>query len=98
MLGDIAIATGDANSARAVARCNEGRRFWEKGQLDRAADAVSQAVAADATYGPAQNNLGLVQFELGDLYAAAWSFQRVRFTPAWERSAINQNDSRICQI
>ncbi len=73
---DLLQATGAGDSERAEALCVKGRRFWQSGRLDRAADAFERATTADPSYGPAHNNLGLVQYETSDLYAAAWSFQR----------------------
>ncbi len=52
-----------------------GLRFLANGQLDRAVEAFSRALAADVEYGPAHNNLGKVYYRKKDSYKAAWEFE-----------------------
>ena len=67
---------------RATHLTQEGIRQLHKGHIPKAKAAFQRAIAADETYGPAHNNLGLLMFEHRDLYSAAWSFQRaIEFMP-----------------
>ena len=60
----------------------EGVHQLRRGHTQKAQAAFQRAVAADETYGPAHNNLGLLLFDERDLYSAAWSFQRaIEFMP-----------------
>ncbi|HET6880136.1 MAG TPA: tetratricopeptide repeat protein [Pirellulales bacterium] len=47
----------------------------EKGKMDKAEQALQQALIADVTYGPAHNNLGKIYFSQGKYYLAAWEFE-----------------------
>jgi tetratricopeptide (TPR) repeat protein len=46
-----------------------------KDDLDKAEKLFRQATEADVFYGPAHNNLGIVYFQQGRYYQAAWQFQ-----------------------
>jgi len=65
---DETLAFARAENERAVLLIEEGKY--------RAAESVLQEViAADPTFGPARNNLGLVYSRTGDLHPAAWQFE-----------------------
>lgn len=49
------------------------QRKWRKAQ-----DVLQQALVADATYGPAHNNLGMLYYQQGKYYFAAWEFERAQ--------------------
>jgi len=66
------------HTARATRLTLTGIRALHKHEIDHAADLFRKAVEADARYGPAHNNLGLMHFEQGNLYQAAVAFQRAR--------------------
>lgn len=52
------------------------------GNVDVAAEKFIAAVAADETYGPAHNNLGLLHYDDGNLYQAVLAFeQAMEFMP-----------------
>ena len=46
------------------------------GAFDEASDRLAKALVADPGYGPAQNTLGLVNYQTGDLYAAVLAFEQ----------------------
>ncbi len=73
---DVIEADGRRNRELAVDLNRRGCRALANGRLPKAESLLQRAVLADETYGLAHNNLGLVYFENGDLYSAAWSFQR----------------------
>jgi Flp pilus assembly protein TadD len=51
-------------------------------KLPEAEKLLREAVNADPMFGPARNNLGLVYYETGRLYEAAWEFENaVRLLP-----------------
>ena len=53
-----------------------GVKAMNTGHIDYAFDRFMEAVAADETYGPAHNNLGLLHYDHGELYDAVLSFER----------------------
>jgi tetratricopeptide (TPR) repeat protein len=53
-----------------------GVQAMNMGQLSHAHTKFHEALAADETYGPAHNNLGLLHFDRGELYDAVLSFER----------------------
>jgi tetratricopeptide (TPR) repeat protein len=53
-----------------------GVNALENGQRDYASEKLLSAIRADSGYGPAHNNLGLLQFDDGKLYQAVLSFER----------------------
>ncbi len=50
----------------------------ENGKPEYASEKLLSAISADPRYGPAHNNLGLLQFDDGKLYEAVLSFERAR--------------------
>jgi tetratricopeptide (TPR) repeat protein len=64
------------DASRASQLTQEGARHYRSGHVKKAEAVFERAIAADETYGPAHNNLGLLYFDQRDLYQAAWSFQR----------------------
>ncbi|WP_147871715.1 tetratricopeptide repeat protein [Stieleria maiorica] len=55
-----------------------GIRSLGKQHFNQAAKHFREAVAADYTYGPAHNNLGLLHYEQGNLYQAVMAFEQAR--------------------
>lgn len=53
-----------------------GVKSLDHGDVERATGKFLGAVEADATYGPAHNNLGLIHYEAGNLYQAALAFEQ----------------------
>jgi Tfp pilus assembly protein PilF len=53
-----------------------GVKALREDDRDRAADRFLGAIAADETYGPAHNNLGLLHYEQGNLYEAVLAFEQ----------------------
>lgn len=53
-----------------------GVKALHHGEIDRATAKFLSAVAADETYGPAHNNLGLLHYEQGNLYLAVLAFEQ----------------------
>jgi tetratricopeptide (TPR) repeat protein len=53
-----------------------GVKALEHGEIDRATNRFLDSIAADDTYGPAHNNLGLLHYEQGNLYQAAMAFEK----------------------
>lgn len=62
----------------ARAECERAAHLFEKGHLEKAEAALQDALIADVTYAPAHNNLGLIYFNQGKLYPAAWEFEYAR--------------------
>jgi Flp pilus assembly protein TadD len=69
-----AVDGGDRQKAERLHR--RGVRFSKQGKPDKAEVAFHNALVADESYGPALNNIGRLYYEKGDLYSAAWSFER----------------------
>lgn len=67
------ITPGD--SRKAMKLNAKGVERVEASDLDSAAQLFQEAIAADPSFGPAHNNLGLVHFENRNLYAAATQFE-----------------------
>ena len=66
----------EANSIVAArAHTREAARLIVAGDLDAAETRLRDALAADAAFGPARNNLGKIHFARGELYRAAVEFQ-----------------------
>jgi Flp pilus assembly protein TadD len=66
-------ASRDTTRARQLVA--EGAEHIEHDRLEKAATALKAAIAADVTYGPAHNNLGVVYLRQHELYLAAWEFE-----------------------
>jgi Flp pilus assembly protein TadD len=68
---------GDVTRNTAAARADTARalKLIEDKKFADAEPVLRRAIEADPTYGPAHNNLGLVYYQLGRLYDAAWEFQ-----------------------
>lgn len=60
------------------AECERAARLFEKGHWEKAEAALQDALIADVTYAPAHSNLGLIYFQQGKLYLAAWEFEYAR--------------------
>jgi Flp pilus assembly protein TadD len=71
------VVSGDVAKNAALARSDTDRAFrlLQKGDYGGAEPILNRAVAADPTYGPAQNDLGLIYFQQNELYKAAWEFE-----------------------
>lgn len=70
------------NPARARRLTLVGVKEMGFGNVDVAAEKFIAAVAADETYGPAHNNLGLLHYDDGNLYQAVLAFeQAMEFMP-----------------
>jgi tetratricopeptide (TPR) repeat protein len=52
-----------------------GVKAMTHGDVDRATDKFLAAIAADETYGPAHNNLGMLHHEQGNLYQAVLAYE-----------------------
>ena len=50
-------------------------KLIDKEDWEAAEQKLQKALIADVTFGPAHNNLGLIYFEQGKLYLAAWEFE-----------------------
>ena len=66
------------NPAKAQRLTLAGVNALENGKPEYAAEKLLSAIRADPKYGPAHNNLGLLQFDDGKLYPAVLSFERAR--------------------
>ncbi|MAI33749.1 MAG: hypothetical protein CBE00_08060 [Planctomycetaceae bacterium TMED240] len=66
------------NPAKAQRLTLAGVNALENGEPEYAAEKLLSAIRADPQYGPAHNNLGLLQFDDGKLYEAVLSFERAR--------------------
>ena len=64
------------DTQRAMKLTRGGIRHYHNGHVKKAEAEFEKAIAADETYGPAHNNLGLLYFDQRDLYLAAWAFER----------------------
>jgi Tfp pilus assembly protein PilF len=69
------IADPHHDGQTAKARTHQAAKAWEKNHCDKAEQLLQEALAADVNYGPAHNNLGLLYFQQGRYYLAAWEFQ-----------------------
>ena len=78
------------DTAKANRLTYAGIRALNKHQIDVAAKRFREAVAADYSYGPAHNNLGLMHYEQGNLYQAVLAFEQAReFLPSDPAVAYN---------
>ena len=66
------------NPAKAQRLTLAGVNALENGKREYAAEKLLSAIRADPQYGPAHNNLGLLQFDDGKLYQAVLSFERAK--------------------
>jgi len=68
---------GDVVRDTAAARADTERAFRliEERKYQAAEPLLKRAIELDPTYGPALNNLGVVDYHLDRLYEAAWQFQ-----------------------
>lgn len=73
---DIVRADGATDPERAQHWHEKGVALVRRGDATGAEAAFENAVLADPSFGPAHNNLGLLQYQRHDLYSAAWSFER----------------------
>src|SRR5690349_19015420 len=69
------ISTPTQNTELARVQNDAAYNLIRTGKYDAAEDILKNALAADVTYGPARNNLGLVYFHQHKLYPAAWEFE-----------------------
>jgi Tfp pilus assembly protein PilF len=65
---------GNRDTGAARARNDEAARLLRRGDLTGAEREIRAAIAADPTFGPAHNNLGLIYFKQKKLYLAAQEF------------------------
>jgi len=72
---DIIIANGQRDTERARREHERAFQLIRDGKYDEAEKACKRALRADIMFGAAHNNLGLVYYHQGKLYAAAWEFQ-----------------------
>ena len=71
------------NPAKAQRLTLAGVKALDDNEIDRATTKFISAIAADPTYGPAHNNLGLLHFDQGNLYQAVLAFeQAMEYMPA----------------
>jgi Flp pilus assembly protein TadD len=68
--GDVA-----RNAALARAYTAQACTLLQSGDTDDAEPMLNRAIAADPNYGPARNDLGMVYYQRGKLYDAAWQFE-----------------------
>lgn len=70
-------ARGDVTRNNAAARADTARalKLIDQKQFAEAEPLLNRAIDADPSFGPAHNDLGLVYYQLGRLYDAAWQFQ-----------------------
>lgn len=66
-------ASKDTSAARALT--DQAYDAMQQNDLKSARELLDRAIALDSTFGPAQNNLGVVDYRGGRLYDAAWHFQ-----------------------
>jgi Flp pilus assembly protein TadD len=68
---------GDVIRDTAASRADTARAYKliEEKKFSEAEPILRRAIEEDPTYGPAHNDLGLVYYQLGRLYDAAWEFQ-----------------------
>jgi len=67
--------TASQDTAKAARLAQAGIKALTHGKIDTAAEKFTAAVAADRSYGPAHNNLGLLHYEQGNLYQAVLAFE-----------------------
>jgi len=74
---DYVTVPADAHRDRdgAVAQTEEAARHMANGKVAKAEQCLQEALIADVSYGPAHNNLGLIFYEQGKYYLAAWEFE-----------------------
>lgn len=70
-------ARGDVVRDAAAARANTDRayRLIESGRYADAEPLLRRAIEQDSTYGPAHNDLGVVDYHFERMYEAAWQFE-----------------------
>lgn len=74
--GGVQVAVDPNRKTDVARRCNDlAASMLERGDLQGAQRELGDAIAADPTYGPAHNNLGLVYYRQKKLYEAAQKFQ-----------------------
>ncbi len=73
---DLISAVEDSDSQKAEHLHHRGVAFLKQGKPAKAEIAFHNAIIADESFGPALNNIGLLYYDKGDLYSAAWSFER----------------------
>jgi Tfp pilus assembly protein PilF len=69
------VADPHHNEQLAMQLTEQAAKAWQRHHLDKAEQLLQDALAADVNYGPAHNNLGLLYFQQGRYYLAAWEFQ-----------------------
>jgi Flp pilus assembly protein TadD len=75
-------ASGVRDTERARQLNERAYKLLNEGKLAEAERLLRDALAADMTFGPARNNLGLVYYQTGRWYEAAWEFEyAVRLMP-----------------
>lgn len=63
------------DTAKAARLTRLGMRAIEQGDIETASLNFLDAVAADESFGPAHNNLGLLHYDAGNLYQAVLAFE-----------------------
>jgi Tfp pilus assembly protein PilF len=53
----------------------EAAKALDQNNLTKAEQLLQDALAADVDYGPAHNNLGMIYYQQGRFYLAAWEFE-----------------------
>jgi len=69
------LADPHRDEAKAIAKTRRAAALFRKGKWDQAEQLLQEALVADVTYGPAHNDLGILYYEQGKLYLAAWEFE-----------------------
>lgn len=77
-VGSGAPVSGDVTRSTEQARAETARAYELicKGKYAQAEPVVKRAIEYDPMYGPAHNNAGLVYYQQGRLYDAAWEFEK----------------------
>src|SRR6266700_2107303 len=97
-----AVAAPHQNTELARVQNEAASKLIQQGKFDAAEDILKNALAADVTYAPAMNNLGLVYYQKyqtgqeNSLYDAAWWFEKaIRLAP--HKPEIRNNLGRVLE-
>lgn len=69
------VGTPNRDTDLAIKKTRRAEHHMEKGYVEKAEQALQEALVADVSYGPAHNNLGKIFFGQRKLYLAAWEFE-----------------------
>ncbi len=70
------VSIDPSHDAEAAGKANRrATDLLAKDKAEKAEAQLRKALAADVTYGPAHNNLGLIYYGQGKYYLAAWEFE-----------------------